>query len=116
MTDPENKPSRNPGWVNPREEEAYAYRGRHSKQAWPPLVTGIAVCLLLTGFGIWRWFELRHWEQTGGYQRLYVMEWLLYKLGGEWAVLVMMVLLGIMGLLAGIRSWKRRRLLLNRRT
>ncbi|GAA0557433.1 hypothetical protein [Chitinophaga japonensis] len=96
----------------PNPNADYEYVNKYSGRAWPSLAMGIAVFILLTGFAIFRWRQTGQWEATGGQMKMHTLEWLLYKMGGKWLNLSAFCLLGIVGLISGIRTWKKKRALM----
>lgn len=69
---------------SPLPNDHYEYVNKNSKRIWPEVVLGILLCLGLVAFGIWRWYEIGQFEQTGGTIKMHRLEWALYKAGGRW--------------------------------
>lgn len=80
------------------------YTGKSSKNPYKPFFYGLALFLVLSGFGIYDYFDISEAEQNGTLITINSFQLGLYKMGGKIVVSGFSILIGLICFIAGIIS------------
>ena len=98
-----------PGKKVTHHDSDYEYVNSMSKSPWPTLIWTVVLSGGFYTFAFIRYRELVTWEAGGGSMRMTSIEKLCYDMGGTWLFPVLIAILATVLLIAGIKTFLRKR-------
>jgi hypothetical protein len=91
----------------------YEYVNRNSGRTIPSLILALVIGLAFIVGAVLYWKRLADWEMTGDTIEMSSYEHLLYKLGGKWLCSGLLLALGVVMIVGGVKQYRRREKLKN---